>query len=814
MGKPAARLTDMTAHGGSVMGPGVPTVLIGKMPAATILDNHVCPMATPGVPPIPHVGGPMTLASTGVMLGKKPAGRMGDMHVCVGPPSTVVMGCFTVLIGEAGGGGGGGAGAAAAAAASNVTDPASVDPFPANSPDPGTETHFCSFRFTDSAGMPLAGIPYVFKGPDSIERHGASGPDGDGYYSGFAKSGSFSVKPRILKDAKWSKAKAPVGEEVELSVAAEGLDDGTEGELTILRKDDMGGQVFLARLPAKVQGKKMKAKWAIDVSESQDAPDAVKGNRGEEYCQFIAHAQGAVAVSGKLSVHAELEIEVVDEIGQPLAGAPVEVVLANGEVKKSKLDDKGSYKAEKVPANASDVALAPAPPKDAPQVTPATLEIWQICDKMPSVALGVLELEIEPGAESKFAWEKSDDFPFGIVKVNPNSIVTIKDFQRTLSPDWRLRSRGGRSWRADGLDPMARRGGYQFCPSDAPDGDLYGKAHINNEIDILSVKLQMVGFSKGLTLPLLFPKQTETWMWEETKIKLSFKLKAGGKDTEATGPEITLKAYPFIEDTGKGKAALEKSLAKEYGNPSAKPALHARDYIEYVDGSSELSRKFIEYLKLAATFINSKLKPTDGISVTPVEIGLTFLSEGGVLVLQGRRKETKNLEKIEFSGYQHLGIDSYVTRWKASSGRIREFTPTSLEKFISDGKNIDSITNERGDKFETFNILQFSDAVHAVASLYADAKFILATDMSDANVVGPWITIAKNLPQHVQYFWSTLYYNTGETNGRKAIAKNGIEYHDLNWRQKDDHTMYAGMEKYNANWRTASFRLAQALGSW
>ena len=29
------------------------------MPAARVGDMHVCPMVTPGVPPIPHVGGPI-----------------------------------------------------------------------------------------------------------------------------------------------------------------------------------------------------------------------------------------------------------------------------------------------------------------------------------------------------------------------------------------------------------------------------------------------------------------------------------------------------------------------------------------------------------------------------------------------------------------------------------------------------------------------------------------------------------------------------------------------------------------------------------
>jgi uncharacterized Zn-binding protein involved in type VI secretion len=104
MGKPAARLGDMTAHGGTVTGPGCPTVLIGGMPAATMGDMHVCPMVTPGTPPIPHVGVPITLGSTGVLIGGKPAARMGDMAVCVGPPSSIILGCMTVLIGEAGGG--------------------------------------------------------------------------------------------------------------------------------------------------------------------------------------------------------------------------------------------------------------------------------------------------------------------------------------------------------------------------------------------------------------------------------------------------------------------------------------------------------------------------------------------------------------------------------------------------------------------------------------------------------------------------------------------------------------------------------------
>jgi len=98
MPQPAARMGDPTSHGGSIV-VGFPTVLIGGMPAARLGDMHACPMATPGTPPVPHVGGPITQGSATVLIGGMPAARMGDMATCTGPPDTIVMGCPTVLIG-------------------------------------------------------------------------------------------------------------------------------------------------------------------------------------------------------------------------------------------------------------------------------------------------------------------------------------------------------------------------------------------------------------------------------------------------------------------------------------------------------------------------------------------------------------------------------------------------------------------------------------------------------------------------------------------------------------------------------------------
>ena len=69
-------------------------------PAARLTDFHECPMQTPGLPPIPHVGGPVVGPGVAtVMIGKMPAAVVGDNCVCVGPPDTIAMGSKTVMIG-------------------------------------------------------------------------------------------------------------------------------------------------------------------------------------------------------------------------------------------------------------------------------------------------------------------------------------------------------------------------------------------------------------------------------------------------------------------------------------------------------------------------------------------------------------------------------------------------------------------------------------------------------------------------------------------------------------------------------------------
>lgn len=87
-------VTGIVPHVGGPIITGLPTVLIGFMPAARVMDLAVC------------AGGPDSIAkgSMTVLIGNMPAARIGDLTVHGG---TIVSGMVNVLIGDMGSGGAG-----------------------------------------------------------------------------------------------------------------------------------------------------------------------------------------------------------------------------------------------------------------------------------------------------------------------------------------------------------------------------------------------------------------------------------------------------------------------------------------------------------------------------------------------------------------------------------------------------------------------------------------------------------------------------------------------------------------------------------
>jgi uncharacterized Zn-binding protein involved in type VI secretion len=92
---PAARLADLTVTGDTITGPGVPTVLIGGMPAAVMGDMVAGNACT----------GAITMGSPTVLIGGRPAARVTSQVTGVNPYSGVPVstvigppGAPTVLI--------------------------------------------------------------------------------------------------------------------------------------------------------------------------------------------------------------------------------------------------------------------------------------------------------------------------------------------------------------------------------------------------------------------------------------------------------------------------------------------------------------------------------------------------------------------------------------------------------------------------------------------------------------------------------------------------------------------------------------------
>ena len=88
----AARVGDVSDHGGTIVGPGESTVLIGGMPAAVATDTHVCVIPPPGHLP---TASPFPVGSTTVFIGGKMALRTSDTCLCgasaaVGEPTVSI----------------------------------------------------------------------------------------------------------------------------------------------------------------------------------------------------------------------------------------------------------------------------------------------------------------------------------------------------------------------------------------------------------------------------------------------------------------------------------------------------------------------------------------------------------------------------------------------------------------------------------------------------------------------------------------------------------------------------------------------------
>lgn len=342
---PAARVADMTAHGGVILPPGVPTVLIGGMPAATITSMHVCPLITVLVP---HVGGPILPPGVPtVLIGGLPAATVGDMATCVGPPDVIIPpGCPTVLIGTSGGGSSGGGGGAAQAASDNAHASLVGEPGPE-----AVGPHWIEYQFVDSAGNPVTGVKYAFTDVQDYTEKSILTQDGVVRRGNLPDEGECNIILFNVTNAQWSTNEAQVGDVVTLTAETEGYEDGTKAIFKIWERDVNGADDFIAEIETTVDGGKVEAEWAYEYHEDTDEiseSDIEKGYSLPEY-YFVVQAEEGKARSDLLRFKDWIEIDLKDPMGNPMPDQQYVLRLRHGSIKKGTLNANGFARIEDVP---------------------------------------------------------------------------------------------------------------------------------------------------------------------------------------------------------------------------------------------------------------------------------------------------------------------------------------------------------------------------------------------------------------------------------------------------------------------------------
>ncbi len=386
---PAARVGDLTVHGGTIVA-GAATVFIEGMPAARQGDMHVCPMCNPGTPPPPHVGGPVSLGSTSVTIEGMPAARMGDMCICNGPPDTIAMGATSVIIGDGGnpviigggggitkigggggmtiigggtasGGGGGGGGDNALLTAAKYSAAAAQSLTPEATE---LEVPFLAAQFTGAAA-PIARTWCHVADADGNEDTRMLPGNGQVLNGRLQAEGDSELSMRQLHTVRWSTETARVGDEVTITAQAPGFDDGTEVLICIEQLSRRGSGTDTAEvIEACISGEMIEATWTYGTSYGHtDAPTEVDTDRPVADQMPVYRAEMTVLSAsvqrstGLLRYQSTLKTQVQrPSTGEPVADVPYRLLLSDGEVRTGTTTPDGWIEEEDVPPGDHEIA--------------------------------------------------------------------------------------------------------------------------------------------------------------------------------------------------------------------------------------------------------------------------------------------------------------------------------------------------------------------------------------------------------------------------------------------------------------------------
>lgn len=229
-----------------------------------------------------------------------------------------------------------------------------------------------------------------------------------------------------------------------------------------------------------------------------------------------------------------------------------------------------------------------------------------------------------------------------------------------------------------------------------------------------------------------------------------------------------------------------------------------REYFGYIDEKEE--KKIVEWVYEASDSANDN---KEGVKVTPSEIYTTamleglsakdgFMSESDISTSKGYYEDPYT----SVYSYNVLGLDNLGNKEVQDELRSEDFIPEDIEMKPIEGTK----TNEQGEEVSPVVFDNLGEGIKALAGEFALRKSRFKRDYVEKYGEGSY----QKLTEDEKFFWTSVYYNTGSSNGRDLLNEHGKDYYSAQESQRSD--SYLQDVKNNALIRTTTKKMNDKLG--
>lgn len=167
------------------------------------------------------------------------------------------------------------------------------------------------------------------------------------------KSNPLLVTPPLeITNLKWDKKEARRGDILKLKADVKGAQEGSEAEIEIWEHDADGAHDLITKFPKVVKNNKIEADWEYEYHEDTDdiptKEESEKGYHPPEYF-FRVSLNGVSEDSGLLKFKDWIEIDLKNQLDQPIPNEKYELMLPDGTKREGKLDELGKAIEKDVP---------------------------------------------------------------------------------------------------------------------------------------------------------------------------------------------------------------------------------------------------------------------------------------------------------------------------------------------------------------------------------------------------------------------------------------------------------------------------------